>query len=180
MKGRKECKSHCKGIILDQEYERLWEFGTDAEQLLSVDTTVHVNDVSPSSESNEPECSDDDDDDDGVDEYTEIHNLPFKVLGTCWTKERQKILENAYEAMYSHNRYVFARVLPESDNSYDERAIAVYVMSDDIYEKVGYIPSELTGYVHQCINLPDFKRYAAKGYINIKRETLESCRLLNI
>lgn len=80
----------------------------------------------------------------------------FKVLGVCYSVERQKSLERAYEHLYEYNRPVFAKLEKEPDNVHDSNAIAVYIMTDDNYEKVGYIASELTKYVHTHLNTPDF------------------------
>lgn len=60
------------------------------------------------------------------------HCLPFKVLGTCYTAERQKALEESYEYLYEHNRPVFVKLKAEPDNPYDRNAIAVYIMASSI------------------------------------------------
>ena len=44
----------------------------------------------------------------------------------------------------------------EPDNPYDEHAIAVYVKTEFHFNKVGYIPSELTQFVNPCMDDPDF------------------------
>lgn len=46
--------------------------------------------------------------------------------------------------VYEYNRPVFSKLERVPDNVYDNNAIAVYVMTDDNYDKVGYIASELT------------------------------------
>ena len=83
------------------------------------------------------------------------HTLPFKVLGTCCSKERQDVLEQAYEWM-EHNRPVYVDLRHEPENPYDENAIAVYLQNDDIFKHVGYIARELTQYVRPCLNEPGF------------------------
>lgn len=85
-----------------------------------------------------------------------MHTLLFKVLGVCHSVERQKTLERAYQLLYEYNRPVFSKLEKEPDNVYDSNAIAVYVMTDDSYDKVGYIASELTQFVHPYLNTPDF------------------------
>ena len=34
------------------------------------------------------------------------HALPFKVMGTCFSSERQDALEKSYETLYEYNRQV--------------------------------------------------------------------------
>jgi hypothetical protein len=86
-----------------------------------------------------------------------LHTLPFKVLGSCYSKERQNTLETACEYMYEYNRPVLAKLVAEPDNIHDSNAIAVYIMYSDYYEKVGYIAREMTQYVHSCLNDPSFR-----------------------
>ena len=61
------------------------------------------------------------------------HCLPFEVMGT----------EYHYE-----NKHIFANDNAEPDKPYNKNAIAVYIMSSTDYEKVGYLPTELTRFVH--------------------------------
>ena len=72
------------------------------------------------------------------------HCLPFKVMGTCYSEKYQKALQVAYQYHYEHNKHIFANVKAEPDKPYDKNAIAVYIMSSSDYEKVGYLPTELT------------------------------------
>ena len=76
------------------------------------------------------------------------HCLPFKVMGTCYSEKYQKALQVAYEYHYEHNKHIFANVKAEPDKPYNKNAIAVYIMSSSDYEKVGYLPTELTRFVH--------------------------------
>ena len=84
-------------------------------------------------------------------EPTGKQTLPFKVLGTCFSKERQTTLENPYEYLNECNRPVFVDLVAEPENAYDRDAIAVYIMYEDEFEKVGYIPHELTQYLHPLL-----------------------------
>ena len=77
-----------------------------------------------------------------------MHMLPFKVVGKCYSPARQKVLEEAHECLNTYNRPVFAKLVPEPGNPMDKNAIAVYVLTHDDYEKVGYILKELTSYLH--------------------------------
>ena len=84
-------------------------------------------------------------------EPTGKHTLPFKVQGTCFSKDRQTTLENAYEYLNEYNRPVFVDLVAEPENAYDRDAIALYIMYEDEFEKVGYIPHELTQYLHPLL-----------------------------
>ena len=87
----------------------------------------------------------------------ETHCLPFKVMGTCYSSDRQNSLEEAYQYLEEYNRPVFVKLTPEPENAYDKDAIAVYIMSNSNYEKVGYIATELTRYIRPIIKDPDFE-----------------------
>lgn len=50
---------------------------------------------------------------------------------------------------------MFTKIEAEPENVHDKRAIAVYIMSSSDYEKVGYIPSELTKYIHPILKDPN-------------------------
>ena len=68
-----------------------------------------------------------------------VHCLPFKVVGTCYSLLRQKTLEAAYDYIHTFNRPVFAKLVAEPENPTDKNAIAVSVMTDECkdFEKVG-------------------------------------------
>jgi hypothetical protein len=146
--GKMECKAHCTIHDHDKDYEVLWEL-SKAQQLLQ---PLKINEPLSDHESysSNSDCSD-------LEEDDYVHSLPFKVLGSCHSQDRQKALEKANDYIYMYNRPVFAKVQAEPENIHDNNAIAVYIMSEDTYEKVGYIPSELTQYVHPCINSSNFK-----------------------
>jgi phosphosulfolactate synthase (CoM biosynthesis protein A) len=75
--------------------------------------------------------------------------LPFKVLGTCYSTSRQKALEMAFDCANEYNRPVFVKLKAEPTNLHDKNAIAVYIMTIDDWDKVGYIAGELTKYLHE-------------------------------
>ena len=99
------------------------------------------------------------------------HTLPFKVLGTCFSKDRQTTLENAYEYLNKYNRPVFVDLVAEPVNAHDRNAIVVYSMYEDEFEKVGYIPHELTWYRHPLLNAHSLE-YSVK---NIQFQTVYLC-----
>ena len=120
------CTSYCDVMIEEEKYVVLWE--------LSCYKPFAIENPSSDQDSDEEN----------------VHCLPFKVVGTCYSPSRQKALEAAYDYIYNYNRPVFAKLVPEPENPTDRNAIAVYVMTDECkdFEKVGYIPKELTTYLH--------------------------------
>ena len=128
--GIYNCTSYCDLIIEGNKYVVLW-------QLNSFKPFPDVEPIDLHPRPSEP-ASDDE----------EMHCLPFKVVGTCYSASRQKALETAYDYLHTYNRPVFAKLVAEPENQADKNAIAVYVMTEDDYEKVGYIPKELTMYLH--------------------------------
>ena len=88
------------------------------------------------------ECNEDDESDESEETHeacvSTSHCLLFKVLGTCYTAERQKALEESYEYLYEHNRPVFVKLKAEPDNPYDRNAIAVFIMASSENNNVGY------------------------------------------
>lgn len=52
---------------------------------------------------------------------------------------------------------MFAKLQAEPDNPLDKHAIAVYVISSADYEKVGYIATEMTQFVHPVLKDPSFQ-----------------------
>lgn len=86
-----------------------------------------------------------------------LHTVPFKVLGTCKSTARQMVLAEAHSYLNEYNRPIFVKLEREPDNVYDSNAIAVFVQIDVEFQKVGYVASELTEYVHPYIDDPDFQ-----------------------
>lgn len=80
--------------------------------------------------------------------------MPFKVLGTCYSSDRQRALQEALQYLEEYNRPVFAKLEAEPENAADQNAIAVHVMSSGDYEKVGYIAKELTQHVYPVLSDP--------------------------
>jgi hypothetical protein len=124
------CTSHCDIMIDGMNYVVLWQL--DSYKPFPKPVEDQPTEPGPS----------------GQDDEEIVHCLPFKVVGTCYSSSRQKALERAYDFLHVYNRPVFAKIVAEPDNHVDKNAIAVYVMTEDEYEKVGYIPRELTTYLH--------------------------------
>ena len=150
------CISHCEIEIEGKSYTVLWEIKpkdgavtirsnpqSAANDDLS-DVDVEFNDDYESEESEEAHEA----------RVSTSHCLPFKVLGTCYSAERQKVLQEAYEYLYEHNRPLFVKLKAEPDNVYDRHAIAVFIMTSSEYKKVGYLARELTQFLHPLLNHP--------------------------
>ena len=101
--------------------------------------------------------SDDDNDSDEPNETVRTHCLPFKAMGTCYSKAGQDSLQEAFEYLNEHNRPVYVKLQAEPENTHYRSAIAVYLMSSSDYEKEGYIVSELTKYLHPLLKDPSLE-----------------------
>lgn len=148
-RGNFICTSHCRIKVRDKDYTVLWNLVATRTGQTSVPNYTSKN-VNRSGDNLEI---------DGRDDSGEVGAtcLPFKVLGTCYSKSRQQALEEAFEYLYDHNRPVFVKLQAEPDNPIDKHAIAVYVMSSADYEKVGYIASEMTQFVHPALRDSSFQ-----------------------
>ena len=49
--------------------------------------------------------------------------VPLKVLGSCHSGERQKILEEVFEYLNEYNRPVYVQLEKEPDNLHDPNAM---------------------------------------------------------
>lgn len=137
--GKAICTSHCEIAIDSSTYLVLWQVAP----MPSVNHTTSY----PNGNAVEPASQVDKD---------MLHTLPFKVLGSCHSTDRQKLLEEAFE-LIENNRHVYIDIRSEPHNAYDENAIGVYLQTDVDFELVGYIASELTKYVKPCLMDPEFK-----------------------
>jgi len=148
-RGKFMCTSHCRIKVQDKNYTVLWNLVPMRTGQTNLQSVLNH-------QSEDDDESEDNHDLDKPDESDETisHCLPFKVLGTCYSPSRQKALEEAFEYLYEHNRPVFVKLEAEPDNPVDKHAIAVYVMSSSNYEKVGYVASELTQFVHPVLKDP--------------------------
>ena len=98
-----QCTKHCTIKLSDEQlYTVVWELKLKRN-------TRNVNITSNAKENTKPVDSSKDN------PNTQKHTLPFKVLGTCFTKERQRCLENAYDNI-QNNRYVDVDLVHESTN----------------------------------------------------------------
>ena len=65
---------------------------------------------------------------------SEVHTVPLKVLGSCHSGERQKILEEAFEYLNEYNRPVYVQLEKEPDNLHDPNA--TYVKTVDAFTRL--------------------------------------------
>ena len=144
------CSAYCQIDVADQKYTVLWKLTqTDTANSSVPAIQSHGSDDSCGNEDSDPEPE-------GSTEAI-THSLPFKVMGTCYSRKYQKALQEAYEYLYEHNRHIFAKLEAEPENPHDKNAIAVYIMFSADYEKVGYLASELTRFVHPLLKDPTLK-----------------------
>ena len=153
-RGKYMCTSHCQIEIDGEKYTVLWK--------LNQTENVDLPPVPPSTVADNLGSDDDDSDNDDNNEPDESvvvtsHCLPFKVMGTCYSEQRQRALLEAYEYLYEHNRPVFAKLEADPENAYDRNAIAVYIMSYSGFNKVGYLARELTQFIHPLLNDPSLR-----------------------
>lgn len=151
--GEFRCTSSCDIDVNGKMYKVLWKLHKKSEATFDCGIQEHPEESTPNNAQcgNEYLAPNDE-------EASTTHRLQFKVLGTCYSTSRQNALENAYMHLNEHNRPVFVKLVPEPDNVHDKHAIAIYIMSSsESYEKVGYIASELTKYVHPVLNQQDLE-----------------------
>ena len=139
-----QCTKHCTIKLSDEQlYTVLWE-------LKPKRNTRNVSITSNAKENTKPVDSPKDN------PNVQKHTLPFKVLEMCFTKERQCCLENAYDNI-QNNRYVDVDLVHESTNIHDPKAIAVLISTGNGFEIVGYLPRELTEFVHPLLSSGDME-----------------------
>ena len=146
--GNVRCTSHCNTTIKNEVFTVLWEFASGVPQSADVrpphsepPQSAPLHSALPANE--------------GTVDMNTTHTLPFKVLGTCYSKDRQKVLEQALELL-ENNRSVYVDLQHEPDNPYDDNAVAVFLQTDIECELVGYIARELTKYVRPYLTDPGF------------------------
>ena len=87
--GHYVCTSSCKITIDHNQYLVLWE-------LCRILNNLTVQSMAESWNGT-------------ADQTNRSHNLPFKVMGSCFDKPRQNALEEAFEYLYDYNRNVFCQ-----------------------------------------------------------------------
>ena len=109
------CSSHCEIVVGGEKIQVFWKWSKQN------DGSTSVNEIINSEEDDVEDEDEDVKDEESGDDYPTQHTLPFKVMGVSYSAERQKHLENAFQISNEGN--VKAKIVPESDNPYDEDAI---------------------------------------------------------
>ena len=81
-RGAYKCTSHCQIQVRSKPYNVLWTL-IPVQKAGRVTPSVSVTTVSDS------DASDDDIDSDEPNDTVTTHSLPFRVMGTCYSKARQ-------------------------------------------------------------------------------------------
>ena len=127
------CSSYCNIVVGGKKHRVFWTWArTSDTSEIDINSSDDSGDELDSSSEIDNENSED-----------VLHTVPFKVLGSAYFVEHQKCLEDALED---------AKLVPESNNKYDKNAIAVMLVLDNEWNKVGYIPTELTRFLHPLLN----------------------------
>ena len=136
------CSSYCKIVVGGKKHRVFWTWArTSDTSEIDINSSDDSGDELGSSSEIDNENSED-----------VLHTVPFKVLGSAYFVERQKCLEDVHKLLYERQVDVNAKLVPESNNKYDKTAIAVMLLLDNEWNKVGYIPTELTRFLHPLLN----------------------------
>lgn len=95
--------------------------------------------------------SDQNSSDDNENNTPVYHTLPFKVVGVAHSRKTQDHLEEALIKMKEAGGHVSAILKPEPSNEFDKEAIAVHIDYGNGPYFIGYIPRELTPYLHPLL-----------------------------
>lgn len=136
------CSSYCNIVVGGKKHQVFWTWArTSDTSEIDINSSDDSGDELDSSSEIDNENSED-----------VLHTVPFKVLGSAYFVERQKCLEDAHKLLYERKVDVNAKLVPESNNKYDKNAIAVMLGFGNEWNKVGYIPTELTQFLHPLLN----------------------------
>ena len=155
------CGSHCHISISDIDYIVLWQWeifqelrndiGSDSENssIVSHISETDLSDTSIGDVNFNANSSGDNSDDKS--EHMANHTVPFKVMGVRHNNQNQTHLMKAEARLYTENEHVTAHLVPEPQNEKDSSAISVQINYGDGQHHVGYIPKELTQYIHPLL-----------------------------
>ena len=79
------------------------------------------------------------------------HAVPIKVLGSSHHSEMQAALRAAKKELERPSlvrKDTVARIRPKPDNKKDAKAIVIEINCSEGYKAIGYIPRELTKFLH--------------------------------
>ena len=125
------CSSYCKIVVGGKKHRVFWTWARTSD-------TSEIDINSSDDSGDELDLSSEIDNENSEDV---LHTVPFKVLGSAYFVERQKCLEGAHKLLYERKVDVNAKLVPESNTKFDKTAIAVMLLLDNEWNKVGYIPT---------------------------------------
>ena len=86
-----------------------------------------------------------------VETHFHTHAVPFMVLGSTHHNGMQAALrakKKELERPSLVRKDIVARIRPEPDNEKDAKAIVIEINCSEGYKSIGYIPRELTKFLH--------------------------------
>ena len=136
------CSSYCNIVVGGKKHQVFWTWARPSD-------TSEIDINSSDDSGDELDSSSEIDNENGEDV---LHTVLFKVLGSAYSVEHQKCLEDAHKLLYEKKVDVHANLVPESNHTYDKNTIAVMLGFGNEWNKVGYIPTELTRFLHPLLN----------------------------
>lgn len=152
------CHSHCQISIDGTEYTVLWKWelfqemlddGDSDSETISEISETDMSDISIGDINLGDNISDSETDDSDINIVH--HTLPFKVMGVAHSNQSQTHLLRANIKINEEHEVVTAHLVPEPQNERDSDAISVQINYGDGPCHVGYIPRELTKYIHPLL-----------------------------
>ena len=152
------CHSHCQISIDGTQYTVLWKWelfqemfdneDSESESISEISET-DMSDISIGDVNLGDNISDSETDDNDINMVH--HTLPFKVMGVAHSNHSQTHLLRANLKIYEEHEEVTAHLVPMPENERDADAISVQINYGDGPCHVGYIPRELTKYIHPLL-----------------------------
>ena len=132
------CSSYCNIVVGGKKHQVFWTWARPSDT-----SEIDINSSDDSGDELDSSSEIDNENSEDV-----LHTVLFKVLGSAYSVEHQKCLEDAHKLLYEKKVDVNANLVPESNHTYDKNTIAVMLGFGNEWNKVGYIPTELTQFLH--------------------------------
>lgn len=159
------CTSSCQIQLNDSDYNVFWKWTKTFQELdqqweetsISDSDISRISETTASDEGSAQTVTEYSTEENGSSEEEEnkvkpiFHTLPFKVVGVAHSTRTQDHLEGTLNRMKEHGETVSAMLLPEPENEFDKDAIAVHIDYGQGPSFIGYIPRELTKYIHPLL-----------------------------
>ena len=136
------CSSYCNIVVGGKKHQVFWTWARPSDT-----SEIDINSSDDSGDELDSSSEIDNENSEDV-----LHTVLFKVLGSAYSVEHQKCLEDAHKLLYEKKVDVNANLVPESNHTYDKNTIAVMLGFGNEWNKVGYIPTELTQFLHPLLN----------------------------